>query len=197
MTVAPVTQTGCHERRVLAGARGTRRILASRRAAIRGRGPVAGYVRGNGTRAGEGTGAMIQARHLTKKYGGKVAVDDLSFEVRPGLVTGFLGPNGAGKSTTMRLMLGLDNGAGMTLFDGEPYRKLRHPMHEVGTLLEVKAFHPTRRARNHLRMLAASHGISRRRVDEVLDWVGLTSVAKKRPKGYSFGMAQRLGLAAA
>jgi ABC-2 type transport system ATP-binding protein len=140
---------------------------------------------------------MIQARHLSKAYGGKVAVDDLSFEVRPGLVTGFLGPNGAGKSTTMRLMLGLDNGAGMTLFDGVPYRKLRRPMHQVGTLLEVKAFHPTRRARNHLRMLAASHGISRRRVDEVLEWVGLDSVASKRPKSYSFGMAQRLGLAAA
>jgi len=140
---------------------------------------------------------MIQARHLSKKYGGKVAVDDLSFEVQPGLVTGFLGPNGAGKSTTMRLMLGLDNGAGMTLFDGVPYRKLRHPLQEVGSLLEVKGFHPTRRARNHLRMLAASHGISRRRVDEVLEWVGLESVARKRPKGYSFGMAQRLGLAAA
>jgi ABC-2 type transport system ATP-binding protein len=140
---------------------------------------------------------MIQARHLSKTYGGKVAVDDLSFEVRPGLVTGFLGPNGAGKSTTMRLMLGLDNGGGMTLFDGVPYRKLRHPMHEVGTVLEVKAFHPTRRARNHLRMLAASHGISRKRVDEVLEWVGLTSVARKRPKSYSFGMAQRLALAAA
>jgi len=140
---------------------------------------------------------MIEARHLSKRYGSKQAVDDLSFEVRPGIVTGFLGPNGAGKSTTMRLMLGLDHGQGVTLFDGVPYRRLEHPMREVGALLEVKAFHPTRRARDHLRMLAASHGIGRKRVNEVLEWVGLDSVARKRPKGYSFGMAQRLGLAAA
>jgi len=140
---------------------------------------------------------MIQARHLSKRYGSKLAVDDLSFEVRPGIVTGFLGPNGAGKSTTMRLMLGLDNGQGDALFDGVPYRKLKYPMREVGALLEVKAFHPTRRARDHLRMLAASHRIGRQRADEVLEWVGLQSVARKRPKGYSMGMAQRLGLAAA
>ena len=140
---------------------------------------------------------MIQARHLSKRYGSKQAVDDLSFEVRPGIVTGFLGPNGAGKSTTMRLMLGLDNGQGQTLFDGVPYRRLKQPMREVGALLEVKAFHPTRRARDHLKMLAVSHGIRRQRVNEVLEWVGLDSVARKRPKGYSLGMAQRLGLAAA
>jgi len=121
----------------------------------------------------------------------------LSFQVLPGQVTGFLGPNGAGKSTTMRLMLGLDNGGGRTTFDGKPYRDLTDPVREVGALLEAKAFHPTRRARNHLRMLAAASRIPDRRVDEVLELVGLTSVARKGPKGFSLGMGQRLGLAAA
>jgi ABC-2 type transport system ATP-binding protein len=140
---------------------------------------------------------MIRAIGLTKRYGKTLAVDDLSFDVKPGRVTGFLGPNGAGKSTTMRLMLGLDSGGGQTLFNDQPYRRLKRPMHEVGALLEAKAFHPTRKARNHLRMLAAASGIPAKRVDEVIDLVGLTSVAKKKPKGYSLGMAQRLGLAAA
>src|SRR4051812_16123156 len=115
---------------------------------------------------------MIQATGLTKRYGKTLAVDDLSFEVRPGQVTGFLGPNGAGKSTTMRLMLGLDNGRGQTLFNGRRYRDIKHPMNEVGSLLEAKAFHPTRTARNHLRMLAAATGVGDRRVDEVLESVG-------------------------
>lgn len=141
--------------------------------------------------------AVIEARGLSKRYGSTVAVDDLGFDVRPGGVTGFLGPNGAGKSTTIRLMLGLDNGGGETTFDGVRYRELDRPMHEVGALLEAKSFHPTRTARNHLRVLAASNGISRTRVDEVLELVGLSSVAGKKPGTFSLGMGQRLGLAAA
>jgi ABC-2 type transport system ATP-binding protein len=140
---------------------------------------------------------MITARGLSKRYGGKTAVDDLSFQVRPGVVTGFLGPNGAGKSTTMRLMLDLDYGGGETRFDGRRFRDIRHPMREIGTVLEARAFHPTRSARNHLRMLAAANGIATARVDEVLAMVGLGEVARKKPRGFSLGMAQRLGLAAA
>jgi ABC-2 type transport system ATP-binding protein len=140
---------------------------------------------------------LVQARGLRKSYGSTRAVDDLSFDVRPGSVTGFLGPNGAGKSTTIRLMLGLDRGGGTTTYDGKPFAALDHPMRRVGTLLEAKAFHPTRSARNHLRMLAAPSGVSYKRVDEVLDFVGLSSVAGKKPKGFSLGMGQRLGLAAA
>ena len=140
---------------------------------------------------------MIQATTLSKRYGGTTAVDNLTFTVRPGTVTGFLGPNGAGKSTTMRLMLGLDRGSGRTTFDGHTYADLHHPMREVGALLEAKAFHPTRSGRNHLRMLAAANGIGTDRVDEVLELVGLASVARKKPKGFSLGMGQRLGLAAA
>jgi ABC-2 type transport system ATP-binding protein len=141
--------------------------------------------------------AVIEARGLGKRYGGKPAVDDLSFDVRPGSVTGFLGPNGAGKSTTMRLMLGLDKGDGTTTFDGRTFRDLGQPMREVGALLEAKPFHPTRKARNHLKMLAVSNGISGSRVDEVLALVGLSDVAGGKPKNYSMGMGQRLGLAAA
>jgi ABC-2 type transport system ATP-binding protein len=140
---------------------------------------------------------VIEARGLGKVYGGKPAVEDLSFEVRPGSVTGFLGPNGAGKSTTMRLMLGLDHGAGSTTFDGVPFTSLEQPMRHVGALLEAKPFHPTRKARNHLRMLAAANGIRASRVDEVLEQLGLTSVALKRPRTFSLGMGQRLGLAGA
>ena len=140
---------------------------------------------------------MITAQGLYKRYGAKVAVDHLSFEVRPGMVTGFLGPNGAGKSTTMRLMLDLDNGGGETLFDGRRFGTIRHPMREIGAVLESKAFHPTRTARNHLRMLAAGSGIPFSRADEVLEFVGLTEVRNKKPKGFSLGMAQRLGLAQA
>ena len=115
----------------------------------------------------------------------------------PGSVTGFLGPNGAGKSTTMRLMLGLDNGAGTTTFDGKPFTGLSHPMRHVGALLEAKPFHPTRKARNHLIMMAAANGIPKSRVDQVLEQLGLTAVARKKPKTFSLGMGQRLGLAAA
>jgi ABC-2 type transport system ATP-binding protein len=141
--------------------------------------------------------AVIEARGLSKTYGGKYAVRDLSFEVQPGGVTGFLGPNGAGKSTTMRLMLGLDRGEGTTTFDGKTFNELDQPMRRIGALLEAKPFHPTRKARNHLRMVAAANGISTKRVDEVLEQLGLTTVAKKKPKTFSLGMGQRLGLAAA
>ena len=141
--------------------------------------------------------AVIEARGLGKVYGGKAAVTDLTFGVQPGSVTGFLGPNGAGKSTTMRLMLGLDHGAGTTTFDGKPFTSLVKPMRHVGALLEAKPFHPTRKARNHLRMLAYASDISMKRVDEVLEELGLTAVARKKPKTFSMGMGQRLGLAAA
>lgn len=141
--------------------------------------------------------ATIQARNLTKHYGGHPAVSELSFDVLPGSVTGFLGPNGAGKSTAMRLMLGLDHGGGTTTFDGRRFVELDRPLQHVGALLEAKAFHPTRTARNHLRMLAAANRIPTRRVDEVLEQVGLAPVAGKRPGSFSLGMAQRLGLAAA
>src|SRR4051794_31347668 len=141
--------------------------------------------------------AVIEARGLSKSYSGKAAVTDLTFDVQPGSVTGFLGPNGAGKSTTMRLMLGLDVGSGTTTFDGKPFAALKHPMREVGTLLEAKPFHPTRKARNHLRMLAAANGIATSRVDEVLRLVGLTEVAGNKPKTFSMGMGQRRCLAGA
>ncbi|WP_129670042.1 ATP-binding cassette domain-containing protein [Phytoactinopolyspora endophytica] len=140
---------------------------------------------------------MICAKGLHKRYKKTVAVDDLSFEVRPGVVTGFLGPNGSGKSTTMRLMLGLDHGEGETRFDGEEFASIRRPMNRVGTLLEAKPFHPTRSARNHLKMLASANGIDDARVDKVMELVGLGPVKRKKPKGYSLGMAQRLGLAQA
>lgn len=141
--------------------------------------------------------AVIEARGLGKRYGSTVAVDDLSFDVRSGGVTGFLGPNGSGKSTTIRLMLGLDSGAGTTTFDGQRFVELDHPMQQVGALLDAKAFHPTRTARNHLRVLAAASKISKQRADDVLEFVGLESVAAKKPKNFSLGMGQRLGLAAA
>ncbi len=141
--------------------------------------------------------AVIEARGLGKSYGDRRAVDGLDFTVRPGSVTGFLGPNGSGKSTTMRLMLGLDRGEGRTTFDGREFGALEHPMRHVGALLEAKPFHPTRKARHHLRMLAVANGIDQRRVEEVLDLVGLSSVASGRPRKFSLGMGQRLGLAAA
>lgn len=140
---------------------------------------------------------MIKAEGLTKRYKKKVAVDNLSFKVETGKVTGFLGPNGAGKSTTMRLMLGLDNGGGHTTFDDKPLHKYRQPSTVVGILLEAKAFHPTRTARRHLQVLADAGGVSAKRVDEVLEEVGLTNVAKKGPGKFSLGMSQRLGIAAA
>jgi ABC-2 type transport system ATP-binding protein len=140
---------------------------------------------------------VIKAEHLTKKYRKKTAVSDVSFEVQTGKVTGFLGPNGAGKSTTMRLMLELDNGKGTTTFHGKKLHEFRQPSKVVGILLEAKAFHPTRSARNHLKILAAQGGVPMKRVDEVLDIVGLKDVAKKGPAKFSLGMAQRLGIAAA
>ena len=141
--------------------------------------------------------ALIEAHGLGKSYGSKRAVDDLGFTVRPGSVTGFLGPNGSGKSTTMRLMVGLDRGEGETTFDGKAFGDLEHPLRHVGVLLEAKPFHPTRRARDHLRMLAAANGIAGSRVDEVLALVGLESVSRGRPRKFSLGMGQRLGIAAA
>lgn len=140
---------------------------------------------------------MIIAKNLSKRYKKKIAVDNISFEVQNGRVTGFLGPNGAGKSTTMRLMLGLDNGKGVTTFGGKKLYEYAKPSQVVGILLEAKAFHPTRTARNHLRVLAAAGGIPDKRVDEVLDIVGLKDVAKKQPGKFSLGMSQRLGIAAA
>jgi ABC-2 type transport system ATP-binding protein len=141
--------------------------------------------------------ALIEARSLGKSFGTHRAVEDLSFTVHPGSVTGFLGPNGSGKSTTMRLMLGLDRGEGVTTYDGLTFDQLDHPMRHVGTLLEAKPFHPTRSARNHLRMLAAPNGIPDRRVDEVVEMVGLSGVAGGKPGKFSLGMGQRLGIAAA
>ena len=141
---------------------------------------------------------MIEASGLTKRYGATLAVDGLSFALRPGVVTGFLGPNGSGKSTTMRLIMGLDYAdAGAVTIGGQPYRRLRWPLSEVGALLEAKAFHPGRTARSHLLALAAAGGIGRSRVGEVIQMVGLESVAGKRAGTFSLGMAQRLGIAAA
>jgi len=141
---------------------------------------------------------LIEVRGLTKRYGDTVAVDDLTFEVRPGVVTGFLGPNGAGKSTTMRMILGLDHPtAGDALIDGLHYRRLDQPLRHVGALLESDALHPARSARNHLRAAARSNGIARSRVDEILEEVGLAGVSRRRVKTYSLGMRQRLGIAAA
>jgi len=140
---------------------------------------------------------MIDARKLTKKYRKKLAVDDISFRVETGKVTGFLGPNGAGKSTTIRLMLGLDSGSGSTTYDAKPLDSYEQPSKVVGVLLEAKAFHPTRSAQNHLKVLADAGGIPAARVAEVLDIVGLSEVAKKGPGKFSLGMSQRLGIAAA
>ena len=140
---------------------------------------------------------MITAHSLTKRYGTATAVNDLTFEVRPGVVTGFLGPNGSGKSTTMRMIMGLDTPtSGSALIDGRPFSELEWPLCQVGGLLDAKAFHPARTARNHLRWLALTNNIPVRRVDEVLDQVGLSSVAGRRAGKFSLGMSQRLGIAA-
>jgi ABC-2 type transport system ATP-binding protein len=140
----------------------------------------------------------IEVRGLTKRYGATVAVDDLTFSVFPGRVTGFVGPNGAGKSTTMRLILGLAApDAGMAMVGGEPYRNKHFPLREVGALLDASATHPGRRARDHLLWLAQSNDISRSRIDEALELVGLSGVGGRRTGGFSLGMAQRLGIAAA
>ena len=141
---------------------------------------------------------MIVADHLTKRYGTRTAVSDVSFTVPPGRVTGFLGPNGAGKSTTMRMIVGLDRPtSGSVTVNGTPYDRLRAPLTEVGVLLDAKAVHTGRSARSHLRVMAATHGISRSRVDEVIEITGIASVADKRAGGFSLGMGQRLGIAAA
>jgi ABC-2 type transport system ATP-binding protein len=141
---------------------------------------------------------MIEARDLTKDYGDKRAVDGLSFDVSPGIVTGFLGPNGSGKSTTMRLILGLDRPTkGRVTVNGRPYRDHPAPLHEVGALLEASSVHTGRSARNHLLALAQTHGIPRKRVDELIDQVGLHEVARKRAGKFSLGMGQRLGIATA
>jgi ABC-2 type transport system ATP-binding protein len=141
---------------------------------------------------------MIEARGLVKRYGSTTAVDDLSFDVLPGTVTGFLGPNGAGKSTTMRMILGLDRpDAGAVRVNGQSYRDLRWPLREVGALLEARAFHPGRTARSHLTALAASNDLPRRRVNDVLEITGMETAADRRAGKFSLGMAQRLGIAAA
>ena len=141
---------------------------------------------------------MIEARELTKQFGGKTAVDGITFSVQPGKVTGFLGPNGAGKSTTMRLIVGLDHPtAGNVSVNGKPYARHRMPLHEVGALLEAKAAHPKRTAYNHLRAMAATEGIPAARVKEVIELTGLGPAARKRVGGFSLGMGQRLGIAAA
>ena len=141
---------------------------------------------------------MIEVTKVTKRYGEKVAVSDLSFRVEPGVVTGFLGPNGSGKSTTMRLILGLDApNSGRTVVNGKPYRDHVAPLHEVGALLEARSVHTGRSAYNHLLAMAQTHGIGRRRVDELIDLVGLSEVAHKRAGGFSLGMGQRLGIASA
>ncbi|MEU7030558.1 ABC transporter ATP-binding protein [Streptomyces sp. NPDC046275] len=141
---------------------------------------------------------MIRAERLTKRYGKRTVVQDLSFTVHPGSVTGFLGPNGAGKSTTLRMLLGLDAPTrGRATVAGRPYADHPAPLTQVGALLEARSLHPGRSARHHLTALALTHGIPRSRVDEVLDLAGLTEVADRRVKGFSLGMGQRLGIAAA
>jgi ABC-2 type transport system ATP-binding protein len=141
---------------------------------------------------------MIVTRRLTKRFGRTIAVDDLSFSVTPGVVTGFLGPNGSGKSTTMRMIMGLDlPDSGSATVNGLPYEQLKWPLREVGALLDAKAFHPGRSAYDHLLSLAQSNDIPRSRIDEVLEVVGLTSVARRRAGKFSLGMGQRLGIASA
>ncbi|WP_237243587.1 ABC transporter ATP-binding protein, partial [Rothia nasimurium] len=141
---------------------------------------------------------MLEVRNLTKTYGPKTAVNDISFTVPNGRVTGFLGPNGAGKSTTMRMLVGLEKPSkGSALVDGQPYRSLKSPLTSVGALLDAKAMHPGRNGAAHLRSLALTHGIPKSRVDEVIEMTGLAAVSKKKVKGFSLGMGQRMGIAAA
>ncbi len=141
---------------------------------------------------------MIEVEHVTKRYGDKTAVSDLSFSIAPGIVTGFLGPNGAGKSTTMRVILGLDRpDSGRATVNGRPYVDMPAPLREVGALLEARAIHTGRSAYHHLVAMAQTHGIPRSRVQEVIELVGLSGVARRRAGGFSLGMGQRLGVAAA
>ena len=142
--------------------------------------------------------AIIEVDRVRKRFGPTLALDGLSFTVEPGQVTGFVGPNGAGKSTTMRVILGLDAvDEGSALIGGQPYRSLRHPLSHVGSLLDAAALHPARTGRNHLLWLAHSQGLTARRVDEVVEQAGLQSVIRRKAGGYSLGMRQRLGIAAA
>ena len=142
--------------------------------------------------------ATVEVTGLRKRFGRTVALDGMTFTVPPGQVTGFVGPNGAGKSTTMRVILGLDApDAGTALVGGQPYTSLRHPLSHVGSLLDAAALQPSRTARNHLLWLAHSQGLTAKRVDEVLGQAGLESVARRKAGGYSLGMRQRLGIAAA
>lgn len=160
--------------------------------------PATGADRVDWANAADQGEIMIEARGLTKRYGTTVAVDDLSFQATPGVVTGFLGPNGAGKSTTMRMLLGLDRPtAGQATIDGHPYDRCFHPLRRVGSLLDASAVHPGRSAYDSLLALARSNRLPRRRVDEVLGQVGLSEVARRRVRGFSLGMRQRLGIAAA
>jgi ABC-2 type transport system ATP-binding protein len=141
---------------------------------------------------------MIDVDHISKRYGERLAVDDLTFQVKPGIVTGFLGPNGAGKSTTMRMILGLDAPtSGRVTVNGQAYRDLSAPLSEIGAMLEARAIHTGRSAYNHLLAMAQTHGIPRRRVGEVIELVGLDAVARRRVGGFSLGMGQRLGIASA
>ena len=141
--------------------------------------------------------ATIELNCVRKRFGHTLALDGLTFTVSPGSVTGFVGPNGAGKSTTMRVILGLDEvDEGSALIGGSPYAELRHPLQQVGSLLDARALQPGRTARNHLLWLAQSQGLSARRVDEVIEQAGLESVARRKAGGFSLGMSQRLGLAA-
>jgi len=166
--------------------------------AVRAEPPGGVTIRTVRARSVRGMVASIEAQGLHKRYGATIAVDGLSFTVMPGQVTGFVGPNGAGKSTTMRMILGLDApDAGSALVGGRPYRSLRTPLREVGALLDASAIHPGRRARDHLLWMAHSNRLPTVRVDEVLEQVGLAAVARRRAGGFSLGMRQRLGIAAA
>ncbi|MFC0359391.1 MULTISPECIES: ABC transporter ATP-binding protein [Kytococcus] len=145
--------------------------------------------------AGDARGARVEVRNLSKHYGSFKAVDDLSFTVEPGRITGFLGPNGAGKTTTLRMLLGLiSKTSGTATIDGHDYKDLARPLHTVGAALEATGFHPARSGRNHLRTIAATHGIPDSRVDEIIELVGIPAASRKKVGGYSMGMRQRLGL---
>lgn len=153
--------------------------------------PHAGYA----ATGGDGRGARIEIQNLSKHFGSFRAVDDLSFTVEPGRITGFLGPNGSGKTTTLRMLLGLmSKTSGTATIDGKDYKDIKRPLHTVGAALEATGFHPTRTGRNHLRVIAASHGIPNRRVDEIIELVGIPAASRKKVGGYSMGMRQRLGL---
>ncbi|QRO88555.1 ABC transporter ATP-binding protein [Kytococcus sedentarius] len=150
---------------------------------------------GHAPHAGDGRGSRVEIQNLSKHYGSFKAVDDLSFTVEPGRITGFLGPNGAGKTTTLRMLLGLiSKTSGTATIDGQDYKDLARPLHTVGAALEATGFHPARSGRNHLRTIAATHGVPDSRVDEIIELVGIPAASRKKVGGYSMGMRQRLGL---